>query len=45
MPLMTMVFQVKEPALLDGLAAGGQIQFRADKLEGAVVITALATAR
>ncbi len=45
MPPMTMVFQVKESALLDGLAPGGRIQFQAEKIAGAYVITALEAAR
>ena len=39
MPGMTMVFQVKDPALLDMLKAGDQVMFRAEKAGGALVVT------
>jgi Cu/Ag efflux protein CusF len=34
MPAMTMVFQVKDPALLDQLKTGDKIRFIADKVGG-----------
>lgn len=34
MPPMTMVFRVKEPAMLDQLKAGDTIRFRAEKIGG-----------
>lgn len=39
MPGMTMVFQVKDPATLATLKAGDQVRFRADKVNGAYVVT------
>jgi Cu/Ag efflux protein CusF len=35
MPPMTMVFQAREPAQLDGLKTGDKVQFRAEKVNGA----------
>jgi Cu(I)/Ag(I) efflux system protein CusF len=34
MPGMTMVFQVKDPALLEKVKAGDQVSFTADKVNG-----------
>jgi Cu(I)/Ag(I) efflux system protein CusF len=34
MPAMTMVFRVKDPAMLDQLKPGDKISFVADKVEG-----------
>jgi Cu/Ag efflux protein CusF len=45
MPGMTMVFQVKEPAMLDKVKAGDKIKFRADKTEGAYVVTRIETVK
>ena len=39
MPGMTMVFQVKDPAMLDKVKAGDKILFKAEKTGGAIVIT------
>jgi Cu(I)/Ag(I) efflux system periplasmic protein CusF len=39
MPSMTMVFQVRDPALLDKLVAGEKIMFTAEQLQGAFVMT------
>jgi Cu(I)/Ag(I) efflux system protein CusF len=41
MPPMTMVFQVKEPALLDKVKAGDKVRFRAEQLGTAYVVTAI----
>lgn len=41
MPPMTMVFQVKEPALLDKVKAGDKVRFRVEEIGGAFVITAI----
>jgi len=38
MPPMTMVFQVRDPASLATLAVGDQVQFTADKLQGAYTV-------
>lgn len=39
MPGMTMVFQVKDPAMLDQVKAGDKVRFAADKIGGAYVVT------
>lgn len=39
MPGMTMVFQVRDPAVLAKLPDSGEIKFRAEQLQGAFVIT------
>ena len=39
MPAMTMVFQVKDPGVLDQLKAGDKVRFRAEKIGGAYTVT------
>jgi Cu(I)/Ag(I) efflux system periplasmic protein CusF len=39
MPAMTMVFQVKDPALLDKVKAGDKVKFDAEKIGGGFVVT------
>ena len=39
MPGMTMVFQVKDPAMLDTVKLGDKIMFKAEKSDGTVVVT------
>ncbi|MBP6405011.1 MAG: copper-binding protein [Proteobacteria bacterium] len=39
MPPMTMVFQVKDAALLDKVAAGDKVRFTAEQQQGAYVMT------
>ncbi len=39
MPPMTMVFRVKEPALLDQVKAGDKVRFEAQKIDGAYTVT------
>ena len=39
MPGMTMVFQVKDPTLLDKLQAGDKVKFRAEKDGSSFVVT------
>ena len=39
MPGMTMVFQVKDPVMLDTVKAGDKVKFRVEKEGGALVIT------
>lgn len=39
MPAMTMVFQVKDPAMLDKVKAGDKVRFTAEKAGGAFVLT------
>lgn len=41
MPPMTMVFQVKDPALLDRVKAGDKVKFRAEKEGGAYLVTSI----
>ena len=41
MPGMTMVFRVKEPAMLDTLAPGDKVRFQAGKVDGGFVVTAI----
>jgi Cu/Ag efflux protein CusF len=45
MPGMTMVFQVKDAALLDKVKEGDKVRFSAEKTGGAYVVTALEPAR
>jgi len=39
MPAMTMVFQVPDAALLDGLAVGDKLRFHAEQQNGATIVT------
>jgi Cu(I)/Ag(I) efflux system protein CusF len=39
MPPMTMVFQVKDPALLEQVKAGDKVKFEAEKTGGAYIVT------
>lgn len=41
MPAMTMVFRVKDPAMLSNLNVGEQVNFVAVKANGALVVTAI----
>lgn len=41
MPGMTMVFQVKDPAMLDAVKVGDKVKFQAQKMGGAFVVTEL----
>jgi len=45
MPGMTMVFQVKDPAMLDQVKAGDRIKFSAEKVGGALTVTRIETAK
>jgi Cu(I)/Ag(I) efflux system periplasmic protein CusF len=45
MPGMTMVFQVKDPALLDKVKAGDKVRFKAEKAGGAIVVTDIQAAK
>ncbi len=38
MPRMTMIFRVKDPAMLDRLKEGDEIRFVADKVDGAFTV-------
>ena len=39
MPDMTMVFRVKDPAMLDKVKVGDQVRFTADKVNGVFTVT------
>ncbi|RQP21791.1 copper-binding protein [Piscinibacter terrae] len=41
MPAMTMVYRVTDPAKLANLKAGDMVKFKADRLDGLFVLTAL----
>lgn len=41
MPAMTMVFQVKDPAMLDKLNAGDKVKFSAEKIGGVYTVTGI----
>jgi Cu/Ag efflux protein CusF len=45
MPPMTMVFQVKDPALLDKVKAGDKVRFKAEKAGTAFVVTEVEAAK
>lgn len=45
MPGMTMLFQVKDPAMLDLVKPGDKVKFRAEKIGGAIVVTEIQVAR
>lgn len=41
MPAMTMVFRVKDPAMLDQVKEGDKIRFVADRVNGAITVVEL----
>lgn len=43
MPPMTMVFRVSPPELLGALKVGDTVKFRAERIDGAFVVTAIRT--
>jgi Cu/Ag efflux protein CusF len=45
MPPMTMVFQVKDPAMLGQVKAGDKVRFTAEKIGGQYTVTALEPAK
>ncbi|HSI47952.1 MAG TPA: copper-binding protein [Ideonella sp.] len=45
MPAMTMVFRVKDPAMLTQVKVGDQIHFVAEKVGGALTVTTLQVAK
>ena len=45
MPGMTMVFGVKDPAILDKIKAGDKVKFSAEKAGGAIVVTNIQIAK
>ena len=45
MPPMTMVFKVKDAAMLDKLQAGDKVMFSAEKLDGSYAVTVMEPAK
>jgi Cu/Ag efflux protein CusF len=45
MPGMTMVFQIRDMALLEAFKAGDKVKFAAEKLDGAFVVTGMQLAK
>ena len=45
MSAMTMVFQVKDPAMLDTVNAGDKIKFYVEKIDGAITVTRIEPAK
>ena len=45
MPGMTMVFKVADPKMLDNLKEGDKVKFSADRLNGAITVTAIEVAK
>jgi Cu/Ag efflux protein CusF len=45
MPAMTMVFQVKDPAMLDQVKAGDKVKFQAEKVGSAFTVTKIEPAK
>ena len=45
MPPMTMVFQVKDPAMLDKVNTGDKVRFSAEKTGGAYIVTGIETVK
>jgi Cu(I)/Ag(I) efflux system protein CusF len=45
MPGMTMLFQVKEPAMLDMVKAGDKVKFKVEKMETGLVVTEIQVAK
>jgi Cu/Ag efflux protein CusF len=45
MPGMTMVFKVKSPAMLDKIKEGDKVRFVAEKVGGALTVTAIEAAK
>lgn len=45
MPAMTMVFKVADPKMLDAIKEGDKVKFAADKVNGALTVTAIEAAK
>jgi Cu(I)/Ag(I) efflux system periplasmic protein CusF len=45
MDAMTMVFAVRDSAMLDGLKAGDKVRFEAEEIDGAKTVTEIQSAR
>jgi Cu(I)/Ag(I) efflux system protein CusF len=41
MPGMTMMFKIKDPAMLNGIAPGDKVTFTAERVNGDIVVTSL----
>ncbi len=41
MPGMTMIFKIKDPAMLNGIVPGDNVTFTADRINGDIVVTSL----
>ena len=45
MSAMTMVFQVRDPKMLDGLSPGDTVRFTADRVDGVYLVTSIEAVR
>ena len=45
MPGMTMVFRVADPKMLDGVKEGDSVRFSAERVNGALTVTAIESAK
>lgn len=45
MPGMTMVFGVKDDAMLDKVETGAKVRFQAEKIDGKFIVTKIEAAR
>jgi len=45
MPGMTMIFKVADPKLLDSVQEGDKVKFAADRVNGAITVTAIEVAK
>ena len=45
MPAMTMVFKVADPKMLDTVKEGDKVKFAADRVNGAITVTAIEVAK
>ena len=45
MPGMTMVFKVADPKMLDAVKEGDKVKFAADRVNGAITVTAIEVAK
>ena len=45
MPGMTMVFKVADPKMLDSINEGDKVKFSADRVNGAITVTAIGPAK
>ena len=45
MPAMTMAFKVADPKMLDAIKEGDKVKFSADRVNGAITVTAIEAAK